>query len=134
MVKYARESCYESAGSVFSVNGPVRYFPDCVRRVMPRPILDHFPLLLETGIEDWGPPFIFEIMWLLEKGFTDYVKEWWSSISLSGWMGYQLTQKLKFLKKKMKCWRKDVFSSLLKRKSCLLSDIQSFDGKEEARP
>lgn len=89
------------------------------------------PFLLETGIQDWGPPFRFEILWLLEKGFIDYVKEWWSSISLSGWMGYQLTQKLKFLKKKMKCRRKDVFSSLLERKSCLLSDIQSFDGKEE---
>lgn len=31
-------------------------FPDCVQRVLPRPISDHCPLLLEVGLEDWAPP------------------------------------------------------------------------------
>ena len=74
-------------------------------------------------MEDWGPPFKFEIAWLLEKGFPDVIREWWTSITFNGWMGYQLAQKLKFLEDKMKGWRKDVFGSILERKNQLLVDM-----------
>lgn len=107
-------------------------FPDCAQRMLARPISDHCPLLLETGIEFWGPPsFKFEIMWLSEKGFSDVVKEWRDTFFISGWIGYQLTQKLKFLKTKLKIWRKKVFGSIVERKNLLLTDIQNIDGKEE---
>ena len=44
-------------------------FPDCSQRAVARTISDHCPLVLETGLEDWGPPpFRFEIMWLFLEG------------------------------------------------------------------
>ena len=46
-------------------------------------------------------------------------------------MGYQLANKLKFLRDKMEGWRKDVFGSILLRKNQLLADMRRIDGKEE---
>lgn len=37
-------------------------FPDYSQRALARPVSDQYPLLLETGMDDWGPPpFRFEI-------------------------------------------------------------------------
>ena len=84
-------------------------FSDSIQRALLRPISDHFPLLLETGMEDWGPPFRFEIMWLVEHGFLDCVRKWWAAKPGRGWIGFQLAQNLKFLKKKMLEWKKETF-------------------------
>ena len=105
-------------------------FPECVQRVLARSSSDHSPLLLVT-VWKIGPPFKFEIMWLHEKGFTDCVNEWCTSFAVKGWMGYQLDQKLKFLKKKMIEWRKEDFGNSAERMNRLLAEIQSYDGKEE---
>lgn len=61
-------------------------FSDCIQRALARPISDHCPMLLETGLEDWGhpSPLRFEISWLYEKNFEDLVKEWCSSFSVKG--------------------------------------------------
>ena len=58
-------------------------------------------------------------------------KEWRPSFLVTGWMGYQLAQKLKLLKKKMQVWRKEVFGSIEERKNCLLADKLTIDVKEE---
>ncbi|RVW56352.1 hypothetical protein CK203_117762 [Vitis vinifera] len=43
--------------------------------VLPRPMSDHFPLLLDGGGPRRGPfPFIFESMWLKEECFKDLLK------------------------------------------------------------
>lgn len=77
------------------------FFPDCIQRVLAQPVSNHSPLLLETGMEE-GLPFKFEIMWLSKKGFLMLLKIGGLLILLRGWMGYQLAQKLKFLKNEMK--------------------------------
>lgn len=82
-------------------------------------------------MEDWGPPFRFELMWLSEKELKGSVKNRWSSISIPGWMGYQLARKLKFLKRKMLDYKKEVFGNLSERKNQLLEGIQNIDAKEE---
>lgn len=108
-------------------------FSDVSQKVLPRPILDHCPLLLETGLKDWGPPpFRIELMWLSGKGFKDSVRNWWKDKSVEGWMGYQLSQNFKFLKKKIQGWKTNVFGNSLVLKLQLLADIQVLDEKEEA--
>ena len=51
-------------------------FPDSIQRILSHPIFFHCPILLESGMEDWVPPFRFEIMWLQEKNFSQCVKHW----------------------------------------------------------
>ena len=46
-------------------------------------------------------------------------------------MGYQLAQKLKYLKKKMQDWKNEVVGDLRERKNQLLVDIQRIDAKAE---
>lgn len=112
MVQFAELSSDEQTRSIFSFTEWLDLFLDCTQRALAWLTSDHYPLMLETGMEDWGPmPFKFDIAWLSEKGFLEVVREWWASISISGWMGYQLVHKLKFLKDKMKGWRKDVFGA-----------------------
>ena len=49
---------------------------DCIQRALARPISDHCPLLVETDLEDWGPPpFRFELMWISETDFPDCVRK-----------------------------------------------------------
>lgn len=59
-------------------------FPDCSQRTLAHQISYHCPDLLESGMEDWGGPFRFEIMRLDEKNISPCVKDWWGEIKASG--------------------------------------------------
>ena len=54
--------------------------------ILPRPSLDHFPILLEGGRRRaTGPaPFRFENMWIKEEGFKDLIRDWWKSFEFRG--------------------------------------------------
>ena len=56
---------------------------------LPRPISDHFPILLDGGGIGLGPsPFRFESMWLKSEGFKDLLKGWWRGLNFKGSAGY----------------------------------------------
>ena len=53
-------------------------FSGVVQCILPRPVSDHFPILLDGGGIRSGPtPFWFENMWLKAEGFKELLKSWW---------------------------------------------------------
>ena len=62
---------------------------DCFSGVLqcrlPRPVSDHFPILLKGGGVRKGPsPFRFENMWLKVEGFKDLLRGWWQEAGGGG--------------------------------------------------
>ena len=86
-------------------------FGGIAQSLLPRPISNHLPVLLERGGE-WkgGPmPFRFENMWLKADGFKDLVTEWWQSKKVSRVGSYILMETIKALKVRLRRWNKEIF-------------------------
>ena len=91
------------------------------QRRLPRPVSDHFPIMLDSdGIRTGLTPFRFELMWLKYEGFKDILKGWWQNLHFYGSFDFILSAKLKVLKGILKAWNRDVFgkSRLIRRMHC----------------
>ncbi|RVW32846.1 hypothetical protein CK203_107203 [Vitis vinifera] len=67
-----------------------------VQCVLPKPVSDHFPILLDGGGVRRGPiPFRFENMWLKEKDFKDLMRLWWEGLNFSGELSFTVSGEAK---------------------------------------
>ncbi|RVW46135.1 Transposon TX1 uncharacterized 149 kDa protein [Vitis vinifera] len=101
---------------------------------LPRPVSDHFPIMLVGGGIRRGPtPFRFENMWLKAEGFKELVRSWWQGIDVRGSASYKLATKMKEIKQKLKVWNRKVFGKLESNKSAALQQLEFWDREENDR-
>ncbi|RVX09019.1 LINE-1 reverse transcriptase-like [Vitis vinifera] len=109
-------------------------FSGIIQCRLPRPISDHFPILLKGGGVRKGPsPFRFENMWLKVDGFKELLRGWWQEAGGRGRASFRLASKLKILKEKIKTWNREVFGSLEVNKNLALQQVEFWDRVESDR-
>ena len=107
-------------------------FNGAVQGILPRPVPNHFPVLLEGGGLKRGPsPFRFENMWLEEKGIKDKMKTWWESLKFTGTSNYILDAKLRSFKNILKIWNKEEFGHVETKKGEALMQVEYWYEKEK---
>ena len=99
-------------------------FNNVVQSILPRPVSDHCPILLDNeGIRSGPSHFHFEIMWLKFEGFKDLLRNWWQGLHFVRSFSFVLASKLKALKRILKVWNKEVFGKVKTKKKEALSRV-----------
>ncbi|GJU85920.1 RNA-directed DNA polymerase, eukaryota, reverse transcriptase zinc-binding domain protein [Tanacetum coccineum] len=103
--------------------------PNISAITLDRYLSDHRPILLRESKYDYGPiPFLFFHYWLEVDGFEKLVKDTWSeaSVDTSNAM-LNLMKKLKYLKKKICAWNKDMRKNSKNSKLMLKAELSELD-------
>ncbi|XP_068657000.1 uncharacterized protein [Aristolochia californica] len=63
----------------------LQLFGNVIGRVFNKVGSDHWPIMLTSIVEKWGPsPFSFKNSWLMEKNFDALIGGWWAEGSSFG--------------------------------------------------
>nr|KYP61675.1 Transposon TX1 uncharacterized [Cajanus cajan] len=99
---------------------------------LPRGMSDHCPVLLKTGVSEWGPkPFRVLNCWFDDIRFKPFVEDAWGRMEIRGKKCFVLKEKLKELKKRLKIWNKEEFGDINKNIELLHEEIHNLESKEE---
>lgn len=99
-----------------------------------RDVSDHCPIILKSGIVDWGPkPFRFNNCWLKNQEFGKLVIDTWSMECPSTWKAIRLKEKLKRLKLEVRKWNMVSFGNIDSKITDLETSISDLDLRAEDR-
>ena len=105
-----------------------------IQRRLPRPVSDHFPIMLDSeGVRIGPSPFRFELMWLKFEGFKEILKGWWQNLQFYRSFSFILSAKLKALKGLLKTWNREVFGKVETNKKDALYRVSFWDELEKER-
>ena len=111
------------------------HFIGVVQCVLPKPVSDHFPILLDGGGVRRSPmPFRFENMLLKEEGFKDKVQAWWEGLSFNGFASFVLAAKQKALKSLLRDWNRNDFGKVEANKALALNQVDLRDKVDLTQP
>lgn len=80
-------------------------------------------LSLDDSREKKYYPFRYQIIWSHHPNFESLVKHWWKTPT-SGTPMYQVTQKLKIIKDKVKGWNGYSFGNIFKQKKKIMENFE----------
>jgi exonuclease III len=86
---------------------------DC--NILPWGGSDHWPVQLEAGFQTTpkNRPFRFEKFWIDHPTFKEKIKQWWREEQPEqGTRMFKLHKKLKYIRKKLKEWNRDIFGNI----------------------
>ena len=105
-----------------------------IQRRLPRPVSNHFPIMLDSeGVRTGPSPFRFELMWLKYEGFKEILKGWWQNLQYHGSLSFIISAKLKALKGLLKNWNREVFGKVEYQKKDALRRASYWDELEKER-
>ncbi|RVX21021.1 hypothetical protein CK203_002180 [Vitis vinifera] len=111
------------------------HFIGVVQCVLPKPVSDHFPILLDgRGVRRGLMPFRFENMLLKEEGFKDKVQAWWEGLSFNGFASFVLAAKQKALKPLLRDWNRNDFGKVEANKALALNQVDLRDKVDLTQP
>ncbi|XP_028056784.1 uncharacterized protein LOC114260796 [Camellia sinensis] len=69
-------------------------------------------------------------MWLENRAFKAFFKEWWENARVHGWEGFKFMRRLRGVKENLKIWKREVFGDTGEMKAELVREIGELDVKE----
>jgi hypothetical protein len=112
-------------------------FPLSTVQALTKEVLDHTPLLLNSGESSHmakQPMFKFELGWLLRDGFIEMAKDIWVNTT-GGQTSMERWQcKIRRLRQHLRCWAKNVSGQYKKEKKKILNTLDMLDKKAESIP
>ena len=102
---------------------------------LPRPLLDHSPILWVTQVGDTKPSYFkLDRSWLLDERLKGEIVQWWGSRLAFGSISDQLSTKLKDLRHHLFARRRQIRTACTQSRDAALARIQALDAVEDTRP
>jgi len=105
-------------------------WPNSMQIALLRGVSDHCPLQLSVDEENWGPrPIRMLKCWQDMPGYKQFVSDKWKSLSIDGWGGFVLKEKLKLIKGALREWHLSHCNNIPAKLDSLKAQLAGLDGR-----